>query len=216
MLQDVIALIPNLHALTGCDSSSALSGHGKKSILKLAQSHLTLVSRLNDNFEIDPTTVSEEASEVCVELASLIYTGKESNVDLAKMQNNLFEKKQLVTDKLPPTFPEYHEHIKEANFHAHIWNNATVPMLNLPSPIENGWSRDEEDSMCPTKMLNPPAHEGFVELTICRCETTCGMNRCSCERNGFLYSGACYCETCENNVEEYSDSEESEMDYTDN
>ena len=31
--------LPNLHALTGCDSNSALSGHGKKSIL-----NLTLIS----------------------------------------------------------------------------------------------------------------------------------------------------------------------------
>ena len=43
---DIFIALPNLHALTGCDSNSALSGHGKKSILKLAQSNLTVVSRL--------------------------------------------------------------------------------------------------------------------------------------------------------------------------
>ena len=92
-------------------------------------------------------------------------------------------------------------------------------MLNLPSPLGNGWSRDEEDNICPTKMLNRPAPEGFMELTICWCKTTCGTNRCSYKRHGLLCSGACYCETCENNVEEYSDGEESETssetDYTD-
>ena len=93
---DISIAIPNLHALIGCDSNCALSGHGKRSILKLSQSNLTLVSRLNDNFGIDPATVSEEATEVCLELASLIYTGKESNTDLAKMRKDLFEKKQLV------------------------------------------------------------------------------------------------------------------------
>ena len=167
------------------------------------------------NFGIDPTTISEEAIEVCLELASLIYIGKESNTDLAKMRKYVFEKKQLVSDKLPPTFPEYHENIKRANSQAYIWNNATVPMLNLPSPIGNGWSQDEENNICLTKMLNPPAPEGFTELTICWCKTTCGTNRCSCKRNGLL----CYCEMCENNVEEYLDSEESEtpsdMDNTD-
>ena len=118
------------------------------------------------------------------------------------MQKDLFEKKQLVSDKLSPTFPEYHEHIKRANFQAYIWNNATVPMLNLPPPIGNGWSQDEEGNICPTKMLNPPAPEGFVEITICKCKTTCGTNRCSCESNGLQCSGACYCETHENNVED--------------
>ena len=39
---DVSIAFPNLHALTGCDSISALSGHGKKSIFKLAQSNSTI------------------------------------------------------------------------------------------------------------------------------------------------------------------------------
>ena len=35
-------------------------------------------------------------------------------------------------------------------------------------------SRDEENNICPTKMLNSPAPGRFVGLTICRCKTTCG------------------------------------------
>ena len=35
---DISIVLPILHALIGCDSNCALSGHGKKSILKLAQS----------------------------------------------------------------------------------------------------------------------------------------------------------------------------------
>ena len=41
---DISIALPNLHALSGCHSNSALSGHSKKSILKFAQSNLTLVS----------------------------------------------------------------------------------------------------------------------------------------------------------------------------
>ena len=89
---DISIALPNLLALTRCELNSALSGPGKKSILKLAQSNLTLVSELNDNFGIDPTTVSEEAIEVCLELVSLIYTSKESNTDLAKMRKDLLSR----------------------------------------------------------------------------------------------------------------------------
>ena len=73
-------------------------------------------------------------------------------------------------------------------------------MLNLPLPIGNGYSRDEDGNVCPTIMLNSPAPKGFVELTICWCKTTYGTIRCSFKRNGLLCSGACYCETCENNA----------------
>ena len=46
-------------------------------------------------------------------------------MDLAKMRKDLFEKKQLVSDKLPPTIPEYHQHVKRANFQPYNWNNAS-------------------------------------------------------------------------------------------
>ena len=106
--------------------------------------------------------------------------------------------------------------MKRANYQAFIWNNATVAMMNLPTPVGNGWSRDDDDIICPTRMINPPAPEGFVELTVCRCKPTCSTNRCSCRKNGLLCSGACYCESsaCENTEEAYSDSEDSESDYS--
>ena len=213
---DISVGLPNLHALSVCDSNSTLSGHGKKAVLKVAKSNPGLVCRLNENFGIDPQRVTDDAVSACLEFASLIYTGTEFNTDLSKMRRDLFEKKQLVSDKLPPTFPEFNEHMKRANYPAFIWNNATVAMMNLPTPIGNGWSRDDDVIICPTRMIKPPAPEGFVELTVCRCKTTCSTNKCSCRKNGLLCSGACYCESsaCENTEEAYSDSEDSESDYS--
>ena len=173
---DISAGLPNLHGLSGCDSNSALSGHGKKSVLKVAKSNPGLVCRLNENFGIDPQRLTDDAISACLEFASLIYTGTEFNTDLSKMRKDLFEKKQLVSDKLSPTFPEFNEHMKRANYQAFIWNNATVPMMNLLTPIGNGWSQDDDDIICPTRMINPPAPEDFVELTVCRCKTTCSTD----------------------------------------
>ena len=69
------------------------------------------------------------------------------------MRKDLFSKKQLVSDRLPPTEPELTEHIKRANYQSYVWQNATKPLLELPSPKGNGWSRSEDGDLVPTKML---------------------------------------------------------------
>ena len=77
--------------------------------------------------------------------------------------------------------------------------NATMPILNLPTPDGNGWSKDEGGYLVPTKNVNPAAPEGFVELTTCKCKKGCKTNRCACRKNDLLCSDACYCgDDCEN------------------
>ena len=70
---DISVGLLNLHALSGCDSNSALSGHGKKAVLKVAKSNPGLACRLNDNFEIDPQRLKDDAVFACLEFAWLIY-----------------------------------------------------------------------------------------------------------------------------------------------
>ena len=46
------------------------------------------------------------------------------------MRKDLFSKKQLVSDRLPPTEPELTEHIKRADYQTYIWQNATKSLWN--------------------------------------------------------------------------------------
>ena len=87
--------------------------------------------------------------------------GKRTYQSTTKMRKDLFSKKQLVSNRLP----ELTEHIKRVNYQSYIWQNATKRLLELPSPEGNGWSRSED--LVLTKNVNPPALEGFIELTTC-------------------------------------------------
>ena len=80
------------------------------------------------------------------------------------------------------------------------------PLLELPSPEGNGWSRSEDGDLVPTKNVNPPALQGFIELT-CKCQN----KRCACKKNDILCCDACFCgEGCENRDTLETDSDEDE------
>ena len=84
------------------------------------------------------------------------------------------------------TEPELTEHNKRANYQSYVWQNATKPVLELPSPEGNGWSRSEDGDLVPTTNVNPPAPESFIELTTCKCQTGCKNKRRACKKNDTL------------------------------
>ena len=102
------------------------------------------------------------------------------------MRKDLFSKKQLASDHLPSAEPELTERIKRANYQSYIWQNATNPLLELPSREGNGWSRSEDGELVPTKNVNATAPEGFIELTTCKCQTGCKNKRCACKKNDMI------------------------------
>ena len=104
---------------------------------------------------------------------------KERTKSTTKMRRDLFSNKQLVSDRLPPTEPELTEHSKRANYQSYIWQNATKPFLELPSPEGNGWFRSEDGDLIHTKNVYPPALKGIIELTTCKCQTGCKNKRCA-------------------------------------
>ena len=49
-------------------------------------------------------------------------------------------------------------------------------MLELSSADGNGWSKNEDDELVPTKYIMPAAPEEFDELTTCKCKSGCKNN----------------------------------------
>ena len=166
-------VLPVAYVLTGCDSNSAFSGIGKRSMLNILKSDEKMADAILDSLGVYPDEVDEEAMRACIKFVSNLYMGKGTYQSTTKMRKYLFSKKQLVSDRFPSTEPELTEHIKRANYQSYIWQNATKLLFGLPSPEGNGWSRSEDGDLVPTKNVNPPAPEGFIELTTCKCQTGC-------------------------------------------
>ena len=99
----------------------------------------------------DPSVLPESSVQAFTRYLSYLYTGNWEYCSLSLMRKELFCRKQLMNEKLPPTELELREHLKRVNYQSYILKNATMPILNLPAPDGNGWSKDENGYLVPTK-----------------------------------------------------------------
>ena len=115
------AALPVIHALSGCDSTSAFSGIGKRRWLKVALQHPEIIER-SCYIGQDPTTINRNAKEACVELVSLLYSGKLAD-SLDTIRYELFSKKNLSSERLPP--------IDDDSFTKHLYCVSLLPGVHL-------------------------------------------------------------------------------------
>ena len=99
----------------------------------------------------DPSVLSAGTVPTFMKYLSYLYTGKEEYCSISLMRKELFCKKQLRNEKLPPTEPDLREHLKRVNYQSYVQMNAMTGILNLPTPDGNGWSKDENGYLVPTK-----------------------------------------------------------------
>ena len=165
---DICKALPALHALTGCDSTSALSGIGKKTAfrkLQNAQDQERDISKLGD--VIPPT---EDTVHACEKFVCSLYTTSPAAGNTAdEVRYWMFCQKQQKTECLPPTSDSLHQHIKRANYQSFIWKQCLDAKQALPGPEGNGWQASDGLPQ-PLLMSKNPAPVELVELTTCKCK----------------------------------------------
>jgi len=93
---DVCNLLPAMHALTGCDSTSNLNGIGRKGGFTTMKKHKDYPVGLK-NLGTDCTAISDETLTVSFKFIGVLYGEATSNL------NHLRFKEHLESSKLPPT-----------------------------------------------------------------------------------------------------------------
>ena len=68
--------LPVAHALTGCDSNSALSGIGERSMLNILKCDERMADAILNSLGVYPDEVDEEAMRTCIKFVSNLYMGK--------------------------------------------------------------------------------------------------------------------------------------------
>jgi hypothetical protein len=204
----------SFHALTGCDSTSALSEIGKKKAWNVLLKNERIQQDLS-NFGKNPV-IEEFEHKVAESFICSIYTSAQEFLNSDDARYFLFCQRSLKSEELPPTSESLSHHIKRANFQACVWSRALHPFQSIPSPVGNGWKL-EDGKLVPVLMTRNSAPEGIVELTTCRCTTSECKRNCSCKRNDLACTEACLCmadEGCSNPFNEeshvYGDSSDSE------
>jgi hypothetical protein len=105
----ICGLLPALHALSGCDSTSSLFGIGKKKAMQALKSNLEPLANLTDL-----GSHALDVEEGCMEASKLVigvFYG-ENTSDLNGLHYKLFTKKSFDSTKLPPTEDAAIQHIK--------------------------------------------------------------------------------------------------------
>ena len=212
--------LPAFHALTGCDTTSCITGLGKKKpwkTLKRKLEHQTTLNLLGQQQYLDDTTASKIEAFIC----DLYPVSRRNSHTLDELRYLMFcqQRHKRKNEVLPPTSDSLKQHVKRANYQTYIWRGSLVPMLNLTSPNEHGWEI-EDGYVRPFYMTKEPAPSSLLELTTCNCNKSHCQGNCSCSNIGLSCTEACSCmgdETCSNpHTLHYLSESDSDVDSDDN
>ena len=127
--------LPALHAVSGCDSTSAFFGIGKHKFYKTVKgsgSFQEILSQMGNSFEFDTTLFP-----VIQTMIAQCYSVKEcSNINDARYRKFCTKAKVPDPQQLPPTEDELLLHCQRANYVCSIWKSALTARTNAPSPFD--------------------------------------------------------------------------------
>ncbi|KAI8487179.1 hypothetical protein Bbelb_349770 [Branchiostoma belcheri] len=179
------AALPGFHALTGCDSTSALFMVGRR---KLGGSYERIL-------------LSLATSEIlCL---SLLVSGSNAGHTADAVRYYMFCQRRQSSEALPPTSNSLFHHIERANFQTFVWKRCVQAMQELPSPVNNGW-RAVDNVLEPVLMSCDPAPASLLQLTTCRCTSRSACkrdDRCPCNGHEMPCTESCHCmndDECQN------------------
>ena len=174
----------SFHALTGCDTTSAFHGYGKKSCWKTFLNQPLLV-----------TGIGRDGERAKIEqfVCHLYGRPEQSSVDQARLQ--LFKGLEM----LPPTKDALELHTIRANYQAKIWLQADQHQqhIQVSSPVDTSAWINEEGGLKAVWTRLPPIPIACLELVTCGFKSKCRTVRCYCFSNDIKCSYACSCDAIE-------------------
>ena len=91
-----------------------------------------------------PEEIPEQAMTLIERFVVLLYSRTSSQTTVNEAGQELISKGNRTLENIPPTQAALLQHTRRAVYQAgHIWGNALVPKLTLPSPSDWGWEKDE-------------------------------------------------------------------------
>ena len=182
--------IPALHAITGCDSTSALAGIGKKKgwqVLLRNEQHQDSLGLLGSQRNLSDDIATQYEAFICD-----LYARSRMNLrTVDELRYFLFcQNRRQKNELLPPTSDSLLQQLKRVNYQTFVWRKALTAIQHLPQPESNGWVR-ENSSLKLVYMTKEPAPSSLLELTTCTCQSGC-QSSCSYNNTCLSCSEACY------------------------
>jgi len=184
--------LPMFHAFSGCDTTSAFRGKGKKSFWQAwhAYDAITNVFVHLATHPFEHVDLESETFKKIEQLVIIVYdkTSNLTNVNSARME--LFSQKSQAVDKIPPTQNALLQHTKRAVYQAGIWVTSMLAQQKLPSPAGYAWKKVAE-SWEPVWTTIPEASRACREFIKCGCKRDCTV--CKCSKANLPCTSLCRC-----------------------
>lgn len=198
--QNVCDMLPFVHAITGCDTTSRLFGIGKGVALK----KLKEGGLFKDQAEVfSREATKEEISSAGEKAIACLYGGRPGEGLDALRYRRFREKVSASTSSvqvhtLPPTAAAASYHSARVHLQVREW----LDKLDNMKAEEWGW--DLHDNHYEPRATDlPPAPQALLQVIRCNCKADCDSKRCTCRKHGLdcsIACGACKGVSCANSV----------------
>jgi hypothetical protein len=189
-----------MHALTGCDTVSAMSGRGKLSAFKSLRKTnyaVSSLSKLGQRFQLSADVLDGIEQFVCQ-----LYGGREAHVNELRYSMFCNKRGAIESQNLPPCQDALRKHIQRANYQAGVWIRALECYPEIPPPELHGWSKIIDSQGKPCLVIDwlsiESAPSAILELMSCNCTRQCVSSSCCCLKNGLKCTDMCKIQTCSN------------------
>ena len=177
--------LPFFHALTGCDTTSAFAGRGKKmawvtwkSFPEVTEAFVELVSV--------PNELTEQSMLLIERFVVLMYDRTSETMEVNEARKQLFTQKSRTLENIPPTKAALEQHIKRACYQANCWNQALVPRQQMPDwewiKEATGWQ----------PLWSDHSSKSCHELIKCGCKKGC-TGHCKCAKAALKCTALYFC-----------------------
>lgn len=171
--------LPVFHAFSGCDTTSAFNGKGKKSAWQAWQAFEdvtgTFVYLASHPFE--KLYLDSESFQKLERVTVILYDRTSSLSSVNETRKELFCQKNPPLEKLPPTQDALLQHIRRTVYQAGIWTTSTQAEPVVPSPQDFAWTKVADswvaDSWVPVLVTMPEVSKACRELIKCSCKGEC-------------------------------------------
>ena len=181
--------LPVLHAFSGCDTTSAFNGKGKKSVWHIYEDITeTFVYLASHPFQL--LDVDDDHFKKIERLTVILYDKTSPLRSINDTRRELFCHKNRAMDKFPPTNDPLLQHVRRAVYQAGIWTTSTQTQLVIPSPHDFSWTKIS-DSWVSVWVTIPEASRACRELIKCSCKGDCSI--CQCAKANLDCSPLCKC-----------------------
>ncbi|VDI55510.1 Hypothetical predicted protein [Mytilus galloprovincialis] len=195
--QDMCKVLPIVHAISGCDTTSKLYGVGKVATLKKFIDSPTL-KELGEVFLKE--SLVEDVKNAGEKVITFLYGGvPHEGLDILrykKFANRVLTCKEVIQiHTLPPTTETATYHSLRTYFQVQTWIGGEEI-----DPCDFGWLI-VNGKLMPIKTKRQPAPQRLLSIIRCNCKTNCDTRRCTCRKHGLecnISCGECRGQSCMN------------------